>query len=152
KDEFAAFYIFSKNQQLKWGFNYHNFSLEAFRNESVVDLNIRLYQLQTESYARIHNVIDIAEESTMIVLEPYDIKLLDRHWQFEKDNFISVSRDNIRVKNLMLYNDNQFLSAHGNINRNPEDFLYVEVNELNMNFLNALDLREFEGTANGLVA
>src|SRR5690606_21342995 len=38
----------------------------------------------------------------------------------------------------------------GDINRNPEDFLHVEINELNMNFLNALDLREFEGTANGL--
>src|SRR5690606_14660645 len=152
KDVLAAFYIFSKNQQLKSGFNFHNFSLEAIWNESVVDLNIGLDQLQTESYARINSVIDIAEDSTTIVFEPSDIKLLDRHWQFEKDNFISVSRDNIRVKNLMLYNDNQFLSAHGNINRNPEDFLYVEVNELNMNFLNALDLREFEGTANGLVA
>src|SRR5690606_9030857 len=80
------------------------------------------------------------------------IKLLERHWKFEKDNYISLSRDDIRVNNLMLYNENQFLSANGNINQNPEDFLYVEVNELNMNFLNALDLREFEGTANGLMA
>ena len=152
KDVLAAFYIFSKNQQLKSGINFHNFSLEAIWNESVVDLNIGLDQLQTGSYARINSTIDIAEDSTTLVFEPSDIKLLDRHWQFEKDNFISVSRDNIRVDNVMLYNENQFLSANGNINQDPEDFLYVEVNELNMNFLNALDLREFEGTANGLVA
>ena len=152
KDVLAAFYIFSKNQQLKSGINFHNFSLEAIWNESVVDLNIGLDQLQTESYARINSIIDIAEDSTTIVFEPSDIKLLERHWKFDKDNFISISRDDIRVNNVMLYNDNQFLSANGNINQNPEDFLYVEVNELNMNFLNALDLREFEGTANGLLA
>ena len=152
KDVLAAFYIFSKNQQLNSGINFHNFSLEAIWNESVVDLNIGLDQLQTESYARINSIIDIAEDSTTIVFEPSDIKLLERHWKFEKDNFISISRDNIRVNNVMLYNENQFLSANGNINQNPEDFLFLEVNELNMNFLNALDLREFEGTANGLLA
>jgi hypothetical protein len=152
KDVLAAFYVFSKNQQLKTGINFHNFSLEAIWNESAVDLNVGLDQLQTGSYARISSTIDIAEDSTTIVFEPSDIKLLDKHWKFDKDNFISLSRDNIRVNNLMLYNENQFLSANGNINKNPEDFLYVEVNELNMDFLNALDLREFEGTANGLVA
>src|SRR5690606_4313706 len=152
KDVLAAFYIFSKNQQLKSGINFHNFSLEAIWNESVVDLNIGLDQLQTDSYARLTSTIDIAEDSTTIVFEPSDIKLPERHWKFDKDNFISISRDDVRVKNVMLYNENQFLSANGNINQNPEDFLYVEVNELNMNFLNALDLREFEGTANGLMA
>src|SRR5690606_19638226 len=87
KDVLAAFYIFSKNQQLKSGINFHNFSLEAIWNESVVDLNIGLDQLQTGSYARISSTIDIAEDSTTIIFEPSDIKLLERHWKFEKDNY-----------------------------------------------------------------
>jgi len=127
KDVLAAFYIFSKNQQLNSGINFHNFSLEAIWNESVVDLNIGLDQLQTESYARINSIIDIAEDSTTIVFEPSDIKLLERHWKFEKDNFISISRNNIRVNNVMLFNENQFLSANGNINQNPEDFLFLRL-------------------------
>src|SRR5690606_4102043 len=102
--------------------------------------------------ARINSFIDIAEDSTTIVFEPSDIKILDEFWEFEEDNVITIKRNNIAVENLMIFNENQYLSANGNINRNPEDFLHIEINELNMNFLNALDLREFEGTANGLFA
>lgn len=152
KEVLAAFYVFSKNQQLKSGINFHDFSLEAIWNESVVDLTMGLDQLQTESYARINSIIDIEEDITTIVFEPSDIKLLEKHWRFHPDNAISITQTDIWVNNLMLSNEEQFLSANGKINENPEDFLYVQINELNMDFLNALDLREFEGTANGLIA
>ena len=152
KEVLAAFYIFSENQQLNSGLNFHDFSMEAIWDESAVDVTLGIDQLQTGSYARINSTIDIAEDSTAIVFEPSDIKLLDKHWKFEKDNRITISRDDVSVRNLMLFNANQFLSANGNINKNPEDFLRVEINELNMDFLNALDLREFKGTANGLFA
>lgn len=152
KEVLAAFYIFSKNQQLNSGLKFHDFSMEAIWNESVVGVTLGLDQLQTGSYARINSTIDIAEDSTTIVFEPSDIKLLDKHWSFEKNNLITITRDDLEIKNLMLFNENQFLSANGNINKKPEDFLHVEINELNMDFLNALDLREFKGTANGLFA
>src|SRR5690606_16372345 len=48
--------------------------------------------------------------------------------------------------------DLEFLSANGTINKNPEEFLLVEINELNLDFLNSFGLKEFQGTANGLFA
>ncbi|MEX2591816.1 MAG: translocation/assembly module TamB domain-containing protein [Anditalea sp.] len=148
----AAFYIFSKNQKLNSGINFHDFSLEAIWDESVVDLSMGVDQLQTESYARINSIINISDDHTSIVFEPSDIKLIDKFWEFEEDNLITVTQKDIVFKNLMIFNGNQFLSANGKINQNPEDFLHVEINELNLNFLNTFDLKEFEGTANGLFA
>ncbi|HLU89370.1 MAG TPA: translocation/assembly module TamB domain-containing protein, partial [Cyclobacteriaceae bacterium] len=152
KEVLAAFYIFSNHQQLQSGIDFHDFSMEAIWDESKVDLTLGVDQRSTDSFARINSAINISSETTSIVFEPSIIKLLDRYWEFPQDNSITLSQGEIAFRNFALHNKDAYLSVNGNINEDPDDFLLVEINDLDLDFLNTFGLKEYQGTANGLLA
>ncbi|MDN3669736.1 translocation/assembly module TamB domain-containing protein [Echinicola jeungdonensis] len=152
KEVLAAFYINSKRQQLSSGINFHNLSMEAIWDESAIDFSIGIDQLKTNSYARIESEIEIFNDYTSIVFEPSDIKILDHIWKFSPENSIMISKGQIDVDNLKLSNRDQFLALNGRISPNPEDILSMEINDVNLDFLNTFDVKEYEGIANGTLA
>lgn len=150
-DVLASFYLLSKEQQLRSGINFHNFALEAIWNESNVDLTLGIDQLATDSYLRIHSDIHLESGNTSIVFEPSDIKLLDNHWEFDTNNSIVLNPNELYFNNIRLFHENQYISADGKINADPEESLDITINELNLDFLNSFGLKNYMGTANGAI-
>ncbi|HSJ68586.1 MAG TPA: translocation/assembly module TamB domain-containing protein [Anditalea sp.] len=148
----ASFYINSKKQELSSGINFNNFIIEAIWDQSAIDLNLALNQPDTESYARIKSKIEIFRDLTTLSFEPSDIKILDRYWEFDPDNIITISEDNIGVENLKLFDNGQYLALNGRIARASDDVLSLEISQVDMDILNTLDQRDFTGIANGLFA
>src|SRR5690606_16931022 len=101
---------------------------------------------------RINSTIDINQDSTRIVFEPSNIKLLEKFWEFELGNSITLTQDDIAFHNFSLFNNGAFLSANGNINKKPEDFLLVEIHELPLDFLKTFSDKDIQGIANGQFA
>ena len=150
-DVLASFYLMSKEQQLRSGINFHNFAMEAIWNEANVDLTLGIDQLATESYLRIHSDIHLESGKTSIVFEPSDIKLLENHWEFDAENSIVLKPNELSFNNIRLYHENQYISADGKINADPEESLDITINELNLDFLNSFGLKNYKGTANGAI-
>jgi len=148
----ASFYINSKKQELNSGITFNNFIMEAIWDQSAIDLSLALNQPDTESYARIKSKIEIFPDLTTLSFEPSDIKILDRYWEFDPDNIITISGDNIEVENLKLFDNGQYLALNGRIAQASEDVLSLEISQVNMDILNTFDQRDFTGTANGLFA
>jgi len=148
----ASFYINSRKQELRSGINFNNFIMEAIWDQSAIDLSLALNQPDTESYARVRSKIEIFPDLTTLSFEPSDIKILDRYWEFDPDNMITISEENITVDNLKLFDNGQYLALNGKIARESEEVLSLEISQVDMDILNTLDPRDFTGTANGLFA
>ncbi|MFC4870166.1 translocation/assembly module TamB domain-containing protein [Negadavirga shengliensis] len=148
----ASFYVFSKELQLNSGFNFHNLALETIWDKSNLTMDLSLDQLLTESYLKVNADVNLTKGSTSVVFAPSEIKLLENYWEFDQENKIVFTKDEIFIENLKLFHQNQYISASGKVNSNPEDKLNIHIHELNLNFLNSFGIREYEGTANGLIS
>ncbi|MCC5938039.1 MAG: translocation/assembly module TamB domain-containing protein [Lunatimonas sp.] len=148
-DVLAAFYLYSKRQQLGSSLTFHNLATEAIWSESTIDLRVGLDQLATDSYLRINSEIKLEPGNTMITLEPSDIKLLDNYWEFVTDNSIYLRNDEVAFNNVKLFHEDQYISANGKINANPSESLDIKINDLSLDFLNSFGLMRYEGVANG---
>nr|MBI1229336.1 translocation/assembly module TamB [Cytophagales bacterium] len=150
-DVLASFYLFSKEQQLRSGINFHNFALEAIWNEDNVDLTLGIDQLATESYVRLTSGIHLEPGSTSIIVEPSEIKLLEDYWEFDGNNSIVIRPNELSFNNIRLFHENQYISAQGKINADPAETLDISIHELDLDFLNSFGLKSYRGTANGAI-
>ena len=148
-DVLASFYIFSKKQELNTGLKFNNLAIEAIWNESSIDFRYDQDQLETGSYVRVKNEITIYPDHTTVVFEPSELKILDKIWQFDRDNSIFIAQKSFLFDNIKLFNEDQFIALNGTISPNPEEMLGLEIHEVNMDFLNTLSTKEFSGLANG---
>jgi len=150
-DVLASFYLLSKEQQLRSGINFHNFAMEAIWSESNIELILGIDQLATDSYLRINSGIHLEPGNTSIVFEPSEIKLLDNFWEFDADNSIVLNPKEFSFNNVRLFHKDQYISANGKINADPEESLNITINELNLDFLNSFGLKNYKGMANGAI-
>lgn len=148
-DVLAAFYLLSKEQQLRSGVNFHNLALEAIWDEANVSLDFGLDQLATESHIRLNSEIILEPGNTSIVFAPSDIKLLENHWEFDPDNSIRLGRNELAFHNLKLFHGDQYILANGKINPNPAESLDLKIHKLSLDFLNSFGLKKYQGIADG---
>lgn len=152
KDVLASFYIFSKQQKLTNGLSFNNLGIEAIWDESKIDLTYNQDQFSTDSYFKLSSEIRIFSNQTSIIIAPSELKILDKTWQFAKNNQINIANGDVKFDNIKLINEDQFISLNGNISSDPEQILKLQLNKLNLDFFNTLSLKSFEGTANGIFA
>ncbi|AFL86126.1 hypothetical protein Belba_3634 [Belliella baltica DSM 15883] len=148
----ASFYIFSKQQVLTNGLTFNNLGIEAIWDESKIELTYNQDQLSTESYFKLSSEIQIFPDHTSIVVDPSELKILDKIWQFDKNNQIYIANSEVEFDNIKLINKDQYISLNGNISKDPEQILALQLNQVNLDFFNTLSLKSFEGTANGMFA
>lgn len=147
----ASFYVLSKEIQLKSGFNFHNLSMETIWDQSKLNFTFYMDQLVTESYFDIGAEINLSPGNTLIKFSTSEIKLLDDYWNFEAGNSISIRPNETQFEQLKIYHNEEFISANGKINQDPEDNMEININELNLDFLNSFGIREYQGIANGQI-
>jgi hypothetical protein len=145
----ASVYIFSKKQELSTGLTFNNLALEAIWDGSSIDLSYEQDQLGTGSYVRVKNDITLYKDHTSIVFQPSELKILDKIWRFDPDNEITIAQKTILFDNIKLFNQNQYLSLNGTISPNPKDIVGLMIHEVNLDFINTLSTKTYEGTANG---
>lgn len=148
----ASFYVFSRKQILTSGLTFNNLAMEAIWDDSKIDLSINQDQLSSNSYIRVKSEIELFRDHTSIVMLPSELKILEKTWNFDKDNQIYLANGLVQFENIKLFNEDQFVAINGEITADPEDVVSLDIHELKMDFLNTLSMQEFKGTANGLFA
>ncbi len=151
-DVLAAFYVNSKKQRFGKNLEFDNFSLESLWNQSSIGVKIYTDQLATGSYANISSNVFFYEDNITILVDSSDIKLIDKYWHFDEDNYTIFTRNGIEFNNLKAYNENQFISVNGLVSTDPEEALALEINDFNLEFFNTLGPQSYTGTANGMFA
>ncbi|WP_076502357.1 translocation/assembly module TamB domain-containing protein [Belliella pelovolcani] len=149
-DVLASFYVFSKTQELANGLTFNNMAMEAIWDENKIELTYKQDQLSSESYINLSSEVRIFPDHTSIVMDPSELKVLDKIWQFDPNNQIYIADKIIQFDNIKLTNESQFLALNGRVSPEPDQILGLEIHEVNLDFFNTLSLKSYEGTANGI--
>lgn len=150
EDILASFYIYSKDQLINERIRFSNLGLEAIWNQDILDLELTLDQDSTQSKARIDAESRFSATGTQLKFKPSLLRVLDREWQFDPENLITLQQGAVEFKQLKISNQDQYISLEGKIAEDPEENLELIINQVEVDLLNTFTAQDFEGTADGI--
>ena len=148
-DVLASFYVYSKKQTVGETLGFTNLGIEAIWDQTNLDLLLSLDQDSTQSKARIEAETQFSSGGTFLKFKPSLLRVLNRDWQFDPSNLISLQDSVISFSNLSITNANQSLSLKGKISPNPEENLELEIKGVSLDLLNTISALDVEGIADG---
>jgi hypothetical protein len=142
----AMGFVNSERQILSPAFRSRNMVAEAIWNKNHIDFAFDADQEGRSNYVRLKGAIDFLKDSTHIKFLPSTVNVLQKTWDFSPDNLISIHKRNVRIKDLVVRQENQFIAANGMISPDPSKKLTVHVSNFDLASLNVVTGREFSGT------
>lgn len=134
----AVAFLSSERQVLSRKLRTKNLLAEAVWNQHHIDFEIDAEQEDQHNYVELSGEVDFLHDSTLIRLLPSTINLLDKRWQVDPRNMISLQRNNIGIWNLKMMQDDQHVLLNGRVTDNGEDKIEMEIENLDLSFLTSL--------------
>jgi hypothetical protein len=144
----AMAFVNSEKQFLTSNFTTKNLVTEAIWDKNRIDFTLDGDQEGQSNYLRLAGAISFLKDSTQVKIHPSTLKVLEKLWQFDPANMITISKREISIDHLTLANENQFVSASGTISRNPSETLTLTVKDFELELLNAIIGRDISGVLN----
>ena len=148
-DILASFYVYSKKQEVGKTIGFTNLGIEAIWDQTNLDLLLSLDQDSTQSKARIEAETQFTNKGTFLKFKPSLLRVLNREWQFDPNNLLSLQDGAISFDNLRISNEGQSLGLQGKISPDPEETLELEIKDVSLDLLNTFSTLDVEGTADG---
>ena len=145
----AMLNINSAQQNLSENFNTKDLFVEAIWNTDHIEVGIDIDQSGRENYARVKAAVDFLNDSTRIKILPSSIKALNETWQVSQDNYTILNGNEWRINHLAIQNDDQNVLLEGFISPDSSKSLLLNVNNLDLSFLNSISNQRFTGTLTG---
>lgn len=149
EDILASFYVYSKEQKVGETLGFKNLGLEAIWDQTNLDLLISLDQDSTQSKARIEAETKFSTSGTFLKFKPSLLRVLNREWQFDPENLVSLSQGEVTIDKLIVSNEEQALGLQGKISPNPEENLDFVIKQVELDLLNTITSLDFAGKADG---
>lgn len=149
KDILASFYVYSKEQKVGKNLRFKNLGLEAIWDQTNLDLLISLDQDSTQSKARIEAETKFSTAGTFLKFKPSLLRVLNREWQFDPENLVSLSQGEVTIDKLIVSNEEQELGLQGKISPNPKENLDIIIKQVELDLLNTITSLDFAGKADG---
>lgn len=146
----AVAFVNSKSQQLTNKLHTRDLLAEAVWNENEVFFSLDADQKDQTNYVRLRGNLQFLRDSTQLHFLPSAIRILEQSWAFDPNNMITIRRDDVKIDQLLLRNNGQFVLLDGKLSRDPEEQLVLTVNEVDLNILNPLTGRDISGTLNAV--
>lgn len=145
----ASFYIYSKEQHLGQDLDFSNFGFEAIWNDNALNLEFALDQDSTMSSARVDAVAEFTPNDTKISFLPSELVVLERNWNFDSLNQITLQQGEISFENVRIVSGEQEIDLEGSYGENVKDSLNLSIENVNVDLFNTFTAQEYEGTSNG---
>ncbi|WP_297335094.1 translocation/assembly module TamB domain-containing protein [Algoriphagus sp.] len=145
----ASFYIYSKEQHIGQDLDFSNFGFEAIWNDNALNLEFALDQDSTRSSARIDAVAEFTPNDTKISFQPSELIVLERNWNFDSLNQITLRQGEIGFRNVRIVSGEQEIDLEGKIGEGVEDSLNLSIQNVNVDLFNTFTAQEYEGTSDG---
>jgi hypothetical protein len=144
----AMAFVNSERQVITSKLTTKNLVTEAIWNNNKIDFTLDGDQEGKSNYLRLAGAINFLKDSTQLRLEPSTLKLLEKIWQFDPRNLITISRREVSVEHLTMQNEHQFVSASGTISHDPSKILDLTVKDFDLELLKPLIGRDIAGVLN----
>ena len=129
---------------------------EAIWDDDHIDFTQRIRQVNTNNYANISGELHFLKDTTEIKLAPSDLMVLNNPWYFSDDNQVLLTGEEVFFNNFSLFNDGQGenlqeIALFGGLSRAENQSLTLKINHFEVNNLNPLLKRDYQGEVNGFV-
>lgn len=141
----AMAFVNSERQLLSKNLKTKNFIAEAIWNKNHIDFGLDADQEEQTNYVRLKGAVDFLKDSTQIRMLPSTINLLEKRWNIDPNNLISLYKKNIGVKDLRFRHEQESVLFNGMISENPEEKLSLQVSNLDLSILTPITGREITG-------
>jgi hypothetical protein len=142
----AMAFVNSDRQVLNKNLKTKNFVAEAIWNKSHIEFGLDADQDGQTNYIRLKGGVDFLKDSTQLRMSPSTIYLLDKNWQIDPNNSITVYGKRIGVQDLRIRHDDQFVLFNGAISEDPSEKLSLQVSNLDLSILNPVTGKEISGS------
>lgn len=146
----AMAFVSSDRQFLTKALSTRNLMAEAIWNKNQVAFSLDADQQGQTNYVRLKGDLNFLKDSTQLHFLPSTIKILEKTWDFDPDNLITIHRDDVTIEELRLRNNGQYVLLDGKVSRDPDETLSMTISELDLNILNPITGREISGTLNAM--
>ena len=136
--------------------NTEDFVFEAIWDDDHIDFTQRVQQVNTSNHANIYGELWFLKDTTKISLAPSDLLVLEDPWYFSEDNQILITDSAVLFRDLSLFNiseneEIQEIAVFGSLSQDPEKLLTLKINHFQVDNLNPLLTRNYQGEVNGFV-
>lgn len=147
-DVLAMFYVASTEQTIN-EVDTKGLFFEGIWNKNHIDFEFDIDQVAYNNYGRLYGAIDFLTDQTTIHFNPSELQILDKTWQIDNTNNISINNKEVSVENLRIFSEDQSISANGNISTDPNKMLKLDVNNVKLKNLNTIINKKLAGLVNG---
>lgn len=144
----AMAFVNSARQYLTKDLRTKELMAEAIWNKNHVAFSLDADQQDQTNYVRLKGDLNFLPDSTQLRFLPSTIKILEKNWDFDPNNLITIRNQDITFQELKLKNASQFMLVDGKISEDPNETLSIKVSELNLSILNPVTGRDIAGTLN----
>jgi hypothetical protein len=142
----AMGFINSGKQEFGPKFKTRDLVAEAIWNENHIDFTLDGDQQNQSNYLRLKGQVDFLRDSTHLKILPSSLKVLEKIWDFDPNNLITIKAKEIAVKELVLRNGGQFLALNGKVSADPSKKLSLQVHDFDLTNLLPIIGRDITGT------
>jgi len=137
--------ITSAGQQYSPVFKSKDLLLEGVWSKNHIDFGLDADQDGQPNFIRLKGGIDFMSDSTVLVMEPSQLKMLEREWQFTDDNRTVIRGRNIEFHDVKLANSEQSVGVAGMLSDDPHKVLTITADDVDLSLLNVLTKKKFTG-------
>lgn len=136
--------------------NTEGFIFEAIWDNDHIDFTQKIKQVNTDNHANIYGELRFLKDTTEIRLEPSDLTVLKSPWYFSENNQVLITGQDFYFNNFSLFNESQQaglqeIALSGALSPDPEKLLTLKINNFEVDNLNPLLKRNYQGQVNGFV-
>jgi len=147
----AEIYIHSDQQYEKNRLAFEDFEIDVGWHNNRINLHSSLDQYATGNYVRFNGTLDLLPDRTIFVIEPSELKALEKTWKFADDNQVILKNREYEFNNIVLSSDQESIAINGKISENRDDNLFVSLKNLDVANINPLITKELHGNLNGFI-
>ena len=131
-----------------------DFTLDAVWADDHINFQQSIEQQGTRNYVNVSGSLAFLEDSTLIRLAPSELQVLNDLWFFSDNNRITIANEEIYFSDFQLYHRShgekaQSVSVIGTLSPNPAKQLTLRIDHFQVNNLNSILKKDFQGEING---
>jgi hypothetical protein len=143
--------VTSQQQNITKNLQTSNLLAEGIWSRNHIDFGLDADHVGQTNYLRLRGGVDFRSDSTVITMEPSDVMLLERHWNFGEGNYIAIKKNDFIFHQLALITGNQSVALDGQLSHDPTRIITLKVDELDLSLLNVLTAKKIEGLMNAQI-
>jgi hypothetical protein len=139
----------SEKQKITNALKTKNLFSEIIWDKDHMDFNLDFDQDSTSNFVRLKSEIDFLRDSTKIKILPTYIKILNKEWSVNQNNYSLIKNNEWAIHNLELVYQQESILLDGYVSDNANKSLNLTFTNFNLDILNSISKSKFEGIVVG---